>query len=377
MTEDTHEGVLSLDSIAHEYDSDEESICTTSSMKGLIDSSSDGGGESDRDDLSSSCDSDYDPSLFEDYDSSIFEEDISSSSTVAPLRAHPVEAVMFQLFVMSMIQYIANASMRTTCGSHEGRVPVTDDGNPGKDKIKTHNGTPMPKPSDDGADDISEDPIMLVNILWTFLSTLMSMLIIAGELYPYLVRTECLLHVNQDRYLLAADKEGPKKGRVKRSAAALRQFLAGLIQLPRGITVDSGAADSVFPSSWLRRILLCASPGSIAGFFYVAASGTRIANLGQFLLRFTTRDGHDGSMLFQVASVNKALASVSHLTDIGFCVVFNKHEGRDVSYLMHKDTNTLWKLRRERGVFVLDAFLSTGIGPRNDRENRRSEPGSS
>ena len=72
--------------------------------------------------------------------------------------------------------------------------------------------------------------------------------------------------------------------------------------------------------------------------------------------------------MFQVASVNKPLASVSHLTDIGYCVVFNRHQGRDVSYLLHKDTNTFWKLRRERGVFVMDAFLSGSIGPRNDAE---------
>ena len=69
-----------------------------------------------------------------------------------------------------------------------------------------------------------------------------------------------------------------------------------------------------------------------------------------------------------MASVNKPLASVSHLTDIGYCVVFNKHNSRDVSYLLHKDTNTFWKLRRERGVFVMDAFLSGSIGPRNDGE---------
>ena len=98
------------------------------------------------------------------------------------------------------------------------------------------------------------------------------------------MREECLRHAGTGWYLLAADKEGPKKSRMRRNAAALEAFLAGLIPLPRGITVDSGAADSVFPASWLRRALLCASPGSIARLFYVAASGTKIFNLGQVLL---------------------------------------------------------------------------------------------
>ena len=247
-------------------------------------------------------------------------------------------------------------------GSHEGRVPVTDDGNPGYFKKNTLKAPPMPKPSAKGTDDLS------IFLLWNLIANIMSIFIVAGKIMPHVDMFDCLSNFGEDRYLLMADKEGPNKNRVRRSAAALRHFLAGLIQLPRGITVDSGAADSVFPASWLRRVLLCASPGSIAKQFYVAASGTRLGNLGQFLLRFTTRDGFEGALMFQVASVNKPLASVSHLTDIGYCVVFNKHEGRDVSYLLHKETNTFWKLRRERGVFVLDAFLSGGIGPRNDSE---------
>ena len=138
--------------------------------------------------------------------------------------------------------------------------------------------------------------------------------------------------------------------------------------LPRGITVDSGAADSVFPSTWLRRALLRASPGSIAGQFYVAASGTRLANLGQFLLSFWTKDGVLAEIMFQVADINKPLCSVSHLTDMGYCVVFNRHNNRDVSYIMHKDTKQFWRMRRERGVFILDAYLTEGIDPRDETQ---------
>ena len=245
-------------------------------------------------------------------------------------------------------------------GSHEGRVPVTDDGRPGHYKMNTHEAPPSSKPSTEDFDipQLSELTIYLM----------MSIFIVAGIVIPHITMLECLSYIGEDRYLLAADKEGPSKSRVRRSAAALRQFLAGMIRLPRGITVDSGAADSVFPASWLRKALLRASPGSVARQFYVAASGTRLDNLGQFLLKFTTREGFEGGIIFQVASVNKPLASVSHLTDIGYCVVFNKHEGKDVSYLMHKETKQFWKLRRERGVFVIDAFLSENIAPRSDAE---------
>ena len=304
-------------------------------------------------------DDEYDPTIFE--DDVMIETATEQDSTALPLRT--LTSCICQLLLMGCIandQIPTDAPKCHPIGSHEGQVPVTDDGNLGHYKKITHKAPPLPKPSTEADDtpQLSEMTIFLV----------VSTFLVAGIIMPHLTMLECLSTCGSDRYLLAADKEGPSKSRVRRSAAALRGFLAGLIQLPRGITVDSGAADSVFPASWLRRSLLSASPGSIAKQFYVAASGTRLGNLGQFLLKFTTREGSEGGLVFQVASVNKPLASVSHLTDIGYCIVFNRHQGRDVSYLLHKDTNTFWKLRRDRGVFVMDAFLSESIGPRNDAE---------
>ena len=114
--------------------------------------------------------------------------------------------------------------------------------------------------------------------------------------------------------------------------------------------------------------MLGASPGSIAGHIYVAASSTRLANLGQFLLKFWTKDGVKAEIMFQVADINKPLCSVSHLTDMGYCVVFNRHLGKDVSYIMHKETKQFWRMKRERGVFILDAYLTEGIDPRSDSQ---------
>ena len=98
----------------------------------------------------------------------------------------------------------------------------------------------------------------------------------------------------------------------------------------------------------------------------MAASGTRLAKLGQVLFKSLTKDGVKAEIMFQVADINKPLCSVSHLTDLGYCVVFNRHNGKDVSYIMHKDTKQFWRMRREIGVFVLDAHLTEGIDPRSD-----------
>ena len=53
----------------------------------------------------------------------------------------------------------------------------------------------------------------------------------------------------------------------------------------------------------------------------------------------------------------------ANLTDLGYCVVFDRHNGKDVSYLLHKETIQFLKMKREKGVFVIDAYLHDIIAP--------------
>ena len=147
----------------------------------------------------------------------------------------------------------------------------------------------------------------------------------------------------------------------------IKSKLRDLFKFHRGLTVDSGAADSVFPTGWIKKSWIRASMGSLRGLFYIAASGTRIANDGEFTFGFFSKEGHKGSLISQCAKVNKPLCSVSHLPDNGFCVVLNRHDGKDVSYIFHKPTKIIMKLRRERGVFVLDTWT--------ELEVKSAEPG--
>ena len=57
-------------------------------------------------------------------------------------------------------------------------------------------------------------------------------------------------------------------------------------------------------------------------------------------------------LVFQVARVNKPLLSVSKLIDGDMRVVFDK-EG---SYLYDKKNDNIVQIKRERGVFVPEAF---------------------
>ena len=95
--------------------------------------------------------------------------------------------------------------------------------------------------------------------------------------------------------------------------------------MTKGITLDSGAADNVMPRRLLRgKSKVRASEASRQGVHYVAANGARIPNEGEADFLFRTREGQPFSWLFQVAEVNKILASVSALVATGHRVVFER-----------------------------------------------------
>ena len=129
-------------------------------------------------------------------------------------------------------------------------------------------------------------------------------------------------------------------------------MIANMFTISRGFTVDSGAADHVIPFGWIKCVEVLDSIGSRIGVTYVAASGTRIPNQGEQRVPFMTREGSWMEMIFQVAKINKPLLSVSKLIDGDIRVVFDK-EG---SYLFNKITGDIVRIKRERGVFVLEAF---------------------
>ena len=132
------------------------------------------------------------------------------------------------------------------------------------------------------------------------------------------------------------------------------------VRLAKGITVDSGAADNVMPRRLLRgKSKVVPSEASREGVHYVAANGARIPNEGEAMFPFRTREGQPFSWLFQVAEVNKILASVSALVDSGHRVTFENDEdtGVDCSFITHKETGESIRMRRDNNVWVIDAYV--------------------
>ena len=160
----------------------------------------------------------------------------------------------------------------------------------------------------------------------------------------------------RDRDILAAPRaRDTKKMAVPRRAGGRR------LRMARGITVDSGAADNVLPRRMVRgkHNKVRPSAASRAGVHYVTASANRIPNEGETDLKFFTSEGKDLNWLFQVAEVNKVLASVSYLVDGNHRVVFDKDErtGQDLSCIINKATGEEVKMRRDNNVWVIDAYV--------------------
>ena len=155
---------------------------------------------------------------------------------------------------------------------------------------------------------------------------------------------------DEDMPLMAigTDMGGRRHGDASKAAGTRR------LKMTRGITVDSGAADPVMPRRMVRGRgnKIRPSAASKAGVHYVSASATRIKNEGETDLHFDTEEGHSLNWTFQIAEVNKVLASVSYLVDHNHRVIFDKDmdSGKDISFIVNKKSGDSIKMRRDRNV---------------------------
>ena len=155
--------------------------------------------------------------------------------------------------------------------------------------------------------------------------------------------------------------------RAERNSADGKQKQTKL-KLKKGITMDSGAGNNVMPRRMvIKKSEIRESEGSRRGVHYVAANDGRIPNEGEYDLNFSTVEGQEQCLTFQIAEVNKALCAVSNLVDNGFRVVFDKNmnTNQDTSHMLHKETGVTTRYRRTRNVWVLDAFID---GENNNKD---------
>ncbi len=116
--------------------------------------------------------------------------------------------------------------------------------------------------------------------------------------------------------------------------------------------VDSGAVHSVTPPGRFPG-RVCPSPWSRTGRGYRAANGTRIANLGQAQVPFSTSEGHRCAIPFQVAPVEQPLLSVAHLTEAGNRVTLGDKDGQ----IVNTTTGRTIGLERRGRVYIMKMYI--------------------
>ena len=117
--------------------------------------------------------------------------------------------------------------------------------------------------------------------------------------------------------------------------------------------VDSGAVDSVAPTSTIPSVPAKESVGSQAGQTYYSADGTPIPNKGEKAFRAWTDEGVQIGQTFQMADVTRPLCSVGRMTDQNNMVIF----GRKGGYILNLVDWSAIYFPRNQGVYTLRTWV--------------------
>ena len=117
--------------------------------------------------------------------------------------------------------------------------------------------------------------------------------------------------------------------------------------------VDSGAAESVAPSSMAPWIPTVPSEGSKRGQVYMSANGAKLANLGEKHFQVMTAEGNPAAATFQVAEVTRPLCSVTRICDRGNTVVFTAEGG----YIQNTASGVKSNFSRRNNVYVMEMYV--------------------
>ena len=92
-------------------------------------------------------------------------------------------------------------------------------------------------------------------------------------------------------------------------------------------TVDSGAVDHVAPKEVAGHIGTESTSASRKQLGYITASGHQITNRGQKTVHGYTREGSQLGIAWQVPDVQRPLASVGRMCEVGNVVLFTDKGG--------------------------------------------------
>ena len=121
--------------------------------------------------------------------------------------------------------------------------------------------------------------------------------------------------------------------------------------------VDSGASETVVSEDMIVTADIQEGQASRRGVEYEVANGVRIPNLGEKKFIGVTNEGVKRKLVAQVCDVNKALLSVSRVTNSGSKVVFDSSG----SYIEDKNTGEKIHLEERNGMFMIRLWTKKGF----------------
>ena len=120
------------------------------------------------------------------------------------------------------------------------------------------------------------------------------------------------------------------------------------------VTVDSGACDSVMPTSHCMHIPIHPNGNSISGLEYEVANSMTLLNVGESRVKVRTENSEtERQMVFQCADVHKPLLSVTKCADQGYECMLNREGG----YLEDTVTGEMIPLHRKGDLYVMRVWV--------------------
>ena len=124
------------------------------------------------------------------------------------------------------------------------------------------------------------------------------------------------------------------------------------------MVVNSGAAETMCPTSMATNIATVPGIKLKAGVRYTCAGGKKLPNLGEKRCMLGTDDSSTiRGLTMQVANVQKALLSVSKAVDAGNRVVFDEQW----SFIEDKRTGERTTLQRQGNLYTLESWVKQRV----------------
>ena len=120
------------------------------------------------------------------------------------------------------------------------------------------------------------------------------------------------------------------------------------------ITIDSGACDTVMPTSMCPHISVLSNELSRRGLGYEVANGAGLKNHGERRCILMSENSDQAKRItFQCANVHKPLLSVSRVADLGYECVLNAEGGE----LRDMVTGDKIPLHRKGNLYTMRAWV--------------------